>query len=110
MAKNKRAVKRKTQKGDIERRRLLALSILIPVLLVLLIGLVVTRTDLPYAVKRWIYGEQPVEQYSANEHDRRNLELMGKFDEYVYGIDISQYQGRIRWIERSEERRVGKAR
>src|SRR5690606_11458586 len=99
MAKNKRAVKRKTQKGDIERRRLLALSILIPVLLVLLIGLVVTRTDLPYAVKRWIYGEQPVEQYSANEHDRRNLELMGKFDEYADGIDISQYQGRIRWIE-----------
>ncbi|WP_437918802.1 glycoside hydrolase family 25 protein [Sphingobacterium sp. LRF_L2] len=99
MAKSKRTVKRKPKTVPDENRKFLVWSIVIPAVVVLLGGIIVWRTDLSYSIKKWVYGEDHGETHTANEHGLRNLELMARHDDYIYGIDISQYQGRINWIE-----------
>ncbi|MFD1769826.1 GH25 family lysozyme [Sphingobacterium suaedae] len=99
MAKTKKTVKKKAETATQERNRMLLWSIMIPLFVVTIIGVMLWRTDLSYTLKSWMYGEDRGDRHSANEHDRRNLDLMRKHDGYVYGIDISQYQGKVRWIE-----------
>jgi len=62
------------------------------VTLCLLAGL----ADVADTLKNRFYG---AEAHSADEHQRRNIDLMEKHGGYVYGIDISQYQGKIDWSE-----------
>ena len=72
---------------------------MIPVCAVLLFALVYYGTDLSYVVKSWIFKEEAADAHSADEHESRNLSLMEKHNDYVYGIDISQYQGEVSWID-----------
>jgi len=53
-------------------------------------------TDLVDVLKNRFYG---AEVHSAAEHKLRNIGLMEKHGGCVYGIDISQYQGKIDWTE-----------
>ncbi|WDF67245.1 GH25 family lysozyme [Sphingobacterium oryzagri] len=99
MAKSKRTVKKKTQSAAAENRKFLLWSILIPSILVLLGAVILWRTDLSYTLKRWMYGDDEGKMHNADEHAQRNLGLMERHDDYIYGIDISQYQGRIKWLE-----------
>lgn len=99
MAKSTRTVKKKTQAAPDENRKFLLWSILIPAIVVLIGGIIIVKTDISYTLKSWLYGEDQGNTHDANEHARRNLELMDRHDNYIYGVDISQYQGRIKWIE-----------
>ncbi|MFD2594410.1 glycoside hydrolase family 25 protein [Sphingobacterium griseoflavum] len=98
MAKSKRTVKSKAKEEAYERRKFLIWSIVIPAIVIGL-GALLLVTDLQHVAKRWIYGDDVGEKYSDDAHTRRNLDLMRVHDSYLYGIDISQYQGSINWIE-----------
>lgn len=100
MANTKRkTVRRKKQTAEQDRRKMLIWSIIIPVIIVILGWILLVKTDMGYTVKSWIYGSDQADSHTANEHQARNIELMQKHNEYVYGIDISQYQGEISWID-----------
>lgn len=99
MAKSKKTVKRKPKTETDDKRKFLLWSILIPTMLVSLLGVLLLWTDVGYTFKKWMYGEDRGEVRTADEHAHRNLELMGRHDGYIYGVDISQYQGRVKWIE-----------
>jgi len=98
MAKSKRTVKSKVKEEAYDKRKFLIWSIAIPTAVAVL-GAVLFLTDVQYAVKSWIYGDDLGEKYTDNAHIQRNLDLMRRHDDYLYGIDISQYQGKVNWIE-----------
>lgn len=89
---------RVTQK-KVNQNKYLLWSILLPFISLLLIVGLLFRAEVSYTVKHWIYGEQSVDNHTANEHHIRNIQLIEKHDSYVYGIDVSQYQGDISWDE-----------
>lgn len=96
MAKAKRTTGQSTKISEKERRSFLFWSILIPILLVLLFALWHYRKGIQYYVEslseapEHISGEQ-------NKHNARNVFLMSRHEDYVFGIDVSQYQGNITW-------------
>ncbi len=98
MAKSKRTVKSKVKEEAYDKRKFLIWSIAIPTMVVIL-GALLFLTDVQYIIKSWIYGDDVGEKYTDNAHGQRNLDLMRRHDDYLYGIDISQYQGKINWIE-----------
>src|SRR5690606_36330680 len=99
MAKSGRTVKRSVKVSKNERTKYLIWSIAIPVVILFIFGLLYYTTDFSYTLKSWLYTEDAGEGHSSGEHEQRNVDLMTKHDRYVYGIDISQYQGDINWIE-----------
>ena len=99
MAKSKRTVKTKQKVEQTDRRKFLLWSIVIPIVIVSLGALLFYKTDLTYTIKNYFYADDFGKKYDDDEHLRRNISLMNKHDGYLYGIDISEYQGRINWIE-----------
>ncbi|QBQ40755.1 glycoside hydrolase family 25 protein [Sphingobacterium psychroaquaticum] len=97
MARTKKVTKGKPVIQAAERKRYLIFSIGIPIAVAGVLGLIMLRTDWGFAIKNWFYGEEKVDSHTATEHDKRNLSLMQRHDDKVYGIDISQYQGNIDW-------------
>lgn len=82
-----------------ERKKYLLWSVLIPLMAVLLFAALYYGTDFSYNLKEWIYADEASDTHSVDEHEQRNISLMRKHDAYVYGIDISQYQGEISWLD-----------
>lgn len=99
MARTKRVIKKKEPIKAMDRKRYLLYSILIPCGVFVLLAVLISQTNLSYMLKRWWYGEEQTDSHSALEHDVRNIALMREHDDKVFGIDISEYQGRIRWDE-----------
>jgi lysozyme len=96
MAKAKRRTKQNTKITEKERRVFLFWSILCPFLLALLFAIWHYRDGIKYYVKSVIESPEliPDEQ---NKHDARNVFLMSRHEDYVFGIDVSHYQGQINW-------------
>lgn len=74
-------------------------SVLIPLSIVVGGWILFINTDFGYALKSWLYGEESADVHTASEHEVRNIELMQKHSDYIYGVDISHYQGEISWID-----------
>src|SRR5690606_10613213 len=78
------------------KNTLLFWSIGIPFLLVLTIFLWQHRAGLAYLIIKWERTES-IESSDQTKYDIRNLELMHRHKDKIFGIDISQYQGAIAW-------------
>lgn len=74
-------------------------SVVVPVCILLGFALLYFKTDFSYTLKSWIFLEESTDRHTTSEHEEHNVKLMEKHDDYVYGIDISQYQGDINWID-----------
>lgn len=98
MTKNRKTVKRKVISDQTYKKRLLIWSIVIPAFLVLVIFAWQHRAGLAYL---WIkvFEKEKISQEDQGKFDVRNIELMRRHDDKIYGIDISQYQGNISWDE-----------
>lgn len=96
MAKSKRAVRQYTKISEKERKPYLFWSIIIPILLVFVFAVWHYRKGIHYYLKSLVESSKhmPSEQ---NKHDARNVFLMSQHEDYVFGIDVSQYQGDIKW-------------
>lgn len=99
MARPKKVIRKPAVVQANDRKRYLWLSIAIPIAIVGILYIVLLKTNLSYTIKQWWYGEEQSNSHSAGEHDKRNLALMQDHKERVFGIDISQYQGKIAWDE-----------
>ncbi len=99
MAKYRKPVNRSAKVNDADRRKYLIWSVAVPLALLACLAIIYYKTDLSFTLKNWLHRKDVNENHSANEHEQRNIALMEKHDDYVYGIDISQYQGRVNWIE-----------
>lgn len=98
MAKSKTPVNKKLKTDKDIRNRYLLGSILIPTLIVLFLAVWYYRGGLSFFVKNIFDSGYESRSTDKNKHDERNIYLMSKFDDKVYGIDISEYQGNIDWI------------
>ncbi|MCY4779119.1 GH25 family lysozyme [Sphingobacterium sp. UT-1RO-CII-1] len=94
-----KAKKPKVPAKKIEQRKYLLWSILLPFVAVLLIVGLLFRTEMSYTLKHWFYGQETIDNHTENEHYIRNVKLIQEHDSYIYGIDVSQYQGPIKWNE-----------
>jgi len=99
MAKHRKTVRRGTKVSDAERKKYLIWSVVVPLCIIIGVALLYYRTDFSYTLKSWIFPEESTDKHSTSEHEERNIKLMKKHGDYVYGIDISQYQGDISWID-----------
>lgn len=99
MARTKKVVGKSEAVQAKDRKRYLLLSIAIPVAAAIILFFLLFQTNLSYSLKLWWYGEEQTNSHSAGEHDKRNLALMQAHPDRVFGIDISQYQGKIAWDE-----------
>jgi len=99
MAKYKKPVRRVAKADDAERKKYLIWSIVVPLCILIGFAVLYYKTDFSYTLKSWILPEESPDTHTANEHEKRNRKLMEDHDRYVYGIDISQYQGDISWID-----------
>lgn len=99
MTKQRKTVRRGTKASDAERRKYLIWSVVVPLCILLVFALLYFRTDFSYTLKSWIFPEESTDKHTTSEHEERNMKLMEKHNDYVYGIDISQYQGDISWID-----------
>lgn len=99
MPKTKRETPRKGASEAEERKRYLLWSILIPLVLVLFYMLWHYRTAL-YYYSNTLFDRSATEvEKERNKYDARNVFLMTTHADKVFGIDISQYQGKINWEE-----------
>lgn len=99
MAKYKRTVKKGVKASEAERRKYLMWSVLVPLAVLVAFALVYYGTDFSYRIKSFLFDEESANDHTAGEHERRNLAVMEEHADYIYGIDISQYQGIIRWLD-----------
>lgn len=99
MAKHRKTVRRGTKVSDAERKKYLIWSVVVPLCILIGFALLYYRTDFSYTLKSWIFPEESTDKHTTSEHEERNIKLMEKHNGYVYGIDISQYQGDISWID-----------
>ncbi|MBD1422983.1 GH25 family lysozyme [Sphingobacterium chuzhouense] len=99
MTKQRKTVRRGTKASDAERRKYLIWSVVVPLCILLVFAVLYFRTDFSYTLKSWIFPEESTDKHTTSEHEERNMKLMEKHNDYVYGIDISQYQGDISWID-----------
>ena len=95
----KRRSKKTVEGKELKQSHFLFWSILIPFSIVCVLSLIFWKTDLSDNFKKLIFGDEASNSHSSTEHDKRNLRLMREHNSYIYGIDISQYQGQIKWIE-----------
>ncbi|TYR32598.1 glycoside hydrolase family 25 protein [Sphingobacterium phlebotomi] len=99
MTRYRKTVRRGTKVSDAERKKYLIWSVVLPLCILIGFALLYYRTDFSYTIKSWIFREESTDTHTASEHEKRNIKLMEKYDAYVYGVDISQYQGDISWID-----------
>lgn len=79
-----------------ERLSYLIWSILIPLIFILLIGVWHYRAGIIYYTKT-IFSTTETDQAHNKKYDARNIFLMSQHKDYLYGIDISHYQGHVIW-------------
>lgn len=96
MSKRNKTDKKKVQTDKEVQRKLLIWSITIPVLIVLIIFAIQHRAGISYLFIKW-FDKNPVTLEDRTKYDIRNKELMRRYDDKIYGIDVSQYQGDISW-------------
>jgi len=80
------------------KNTLLFWSISVPLLIVMTVFMWQHRVGLVYLLKKWNQTEN-LGNDSETKYDIRNIELMHRHQDKVFGIDISQYQGEISWDE-----------
>ncbi|SUJ01054.1 Lysozyme M1 precursor [Sphingobacterium spiritivorum] len=97
----KKAVKRAapSKRGVKDDRKVyLIWSIVIPVVIVLLAVSWHYRAGIRYYIREVVSGKEQ-NGWKDAKYDIRNVELMSKHDDKIFGIDISQYQGDIDWVQ-----------
>jgi len=99
MAKYRKPVRRGPKASDAERRKYLIWSVVIPLCILIGFALLYYRTDFSYTLRSWILPDESSDTHTADEHERRNRKLIEAHSSYVYGIDISQYQGDVSWLD-----------
>lgn len=98
MTKNRKTVKKKVVSEKEINRKLLFWSIAIPSLLVIAIFAWQHRAGLSYLMIKWFEKDKMVAEDNS-KFDIRNIELMQRHNDKIFGIDVSQYQGNISWSE-----------
>jgi len=98
MTKMRKTVKKKVVSDKRMKQNLLFWSIAIPCLLVLAIFAWQHRAGLSYLMVKWFEKDKMVAEDNS-KYDIRNIELMRRHDDKIFGIDVSQYQGDISWGE-----------
>lgn len=99
MSKTTKTSKRKVSNEAEERKRYLIWSIVLPLLLVLLYGIWHYRTAIFYYSKIVFSSSKNIQEKERNQYDARNVFLMTEHSDKVFGIDVSQYQAKIKWDE-----------
>ncbi|WP_140938292.1 glycoside hydrolase family 25 protein [Sphingobacterium lumbrici] len=98
MTTSRRTVKKK-QKSDKEVQRIyLFWSIVIPAILIILFAAYYYRGGIRFFVKNIFESGYTSDSKEIDKHNERNIYLMSKFDDKIFGIDISEYQGNIEWV------------
>ncbi len=96
MANPKKSPKRKKLTPAQERKRYLLWSVLIPLSIILLFAAWYYRKGISYYFNTlFIVTDVATEGYS--KHETRNVLLMSRHTDRVFGIDVSEYQGNILW-------------
>ncbi len=98
MTKKRKTVKKKVVSEREINRNLLFWSISIPCLIVIGIFAWQHRAGLSYLMVKWFEKDKMIAKDNS-KYDIRNVELMRRHDDKIFGIDISQYQGEISWDE-----------
>lgn len=98
MTKKRKTVKKKVVSEREINRTLLFWSIAIPCLMVIGIFAWQHRAGLSYLMVKW-FEKDKMSAEDNSKYDIRNVELMRRHDDKIFGIDISQYQGDISWDE-----------
>ncbi|VTP98502.1 glycoside hydrolase family 25 protein [Sphingobacterium daejeonense] len=98
MTKKRKTVKKKVVTEQEIKRKLLFWSIAIPCLMVLAIFTWQHRAGLSYLMIKWFEKDKMIAEDNS-KYDIRNIELMRRHQEKIFGIDVSQYQGDISWDE-----------
>ncbi|WP_099365553.1 glycoside hydrolase family 25 protein [Sphingobacterium sp. 1.A.4] len=96
MTKTRKTVKKKITPDKQDQRKLLIWSIVLPAVFVLLIFGIQHRAGIAYLWVKW-FEKEKISQEDNGKFDVRNIELMRRHDDKIYGIDVSQYQGTIFW-------------
>ncbi|MBL1408422.1 glycoside hydrolase family 25 protein [Sphingobacterium faecale] len=99
MAKYQKRSKEKLVSTASDRKPYLMWSILIPIGLIFLFAVWHYRAGIFYYVKALVGKEARFTDSDKNKHDARNIFLMSEHRDKVFGIDISEYQGKINWEE-----------
>lgn len=99
MPKTTRTSKRKIISEKQERNRYLLWSILIPIFLIVGYSLWHYRTIVYYYSSTLFDQSTSAAEKERNTYDARNIFVMTQHDDKVFGIDISQYQDKIKWQE-----------
>lgn len=99
MPKTTRTVKKKHDADTTLQRKYLLWSILLPLLALFLICIIYYWTPLRYNLNKLFKPQIAADRYSQSEHDARNIALMDSHQQQIFGIDISQYQNKIKWAE-----------
>ena len=97
MAKYQRKRKQNISTTEVERRKYLLWSILIPAILIVLIAIWNYRYSIQYYYHVLFDKELKANEKEKSKHDARNILLMNSHRDKSFGIDISQYQGNILW-------------
>jgi len=98
MTKMRKTVKKKVISDRQMKRNLLFWSISIPLLLVIAIFGWQHRAGLSYLLINLFEKDKMIAEDNS-KFDIRNVELMHRHEDKIFGIDISQYQGNIFWDE-----------
>lgn len=97
MAKYQKSSKKNVTVTTQERRRYLIWSIAIPFILILLIAVWKYHSSIKYYFHVIFDKEIKTSNSEKSKHDARNILLMQAHDDKSFGIDVSQYQGKIEW-------------
>ena len=97
MAKYQRRSKKNISVTTQERRRYLIWSIAIPFVLILLVGIWQYRHSIIYYFHVLFDKEIKTADSEKSKHDARNILLKQAHNDKSFGIDVSQYQGTIKW-------------
>lgn len=97
MTKYQKRSKEKLVSNANDRKPYLIWSIIIPVGLIFLITLWHYRTGIFYYFKAFVGKEARFTDSDKNKHDARNVFLMSEHSDKIFGVDVSEYQGKIDW-------------
>lgn len=99
MPKSSKTSKRKIVSEAQERKKYLLWSILIPLCIIFFFFVWHYRTAIFYYSKIIFSNSASISEKERNKYDARNVFLMHEHSDKVFGIDVSQYQGEIKWNE-----------
>ncbi|MFZ4262978.1 glycoside hydrolase family 25 protein [Sphingobacterium sp. HJSM2_6] len=98
MSKNNHTGKGKVNPDQQMRHKMLFWSISIPLILVICLFAWQHRAGISYLFQEWFHQEELLDK-DQSKYDVRNIALMKRHNDHLYGIDVSQYQGSINWEE-----------